>query len=94
MRSSWAVTSKGVPKVVMVEKKLAEIPLFLINQRRKFGMLKRGPRHAIGFLTVAPPVWGPRLTSLPIRTLVFMEKRGLRDGSFFEVGQVFITSLG
>lgn len=51
-----------------------------------FGM--RRPR-----IRPRPPVWGPRLTGLPIRTLVFIEKRGLRDGSFFEVGQAAALEL-
>jgi AraC family transcriptional regulator len=40
-----------------------------------------------------PPDWHPRLTTLPIRRMVFVEKRGFRDGSFFQVGQAAALEL-
>lgn len=39
------------------------------------------------------PVWRPRFATLPIRPLVYIQKRGLKGGSFFQVGQAAALEL-
>lgn len=39
------------------------------------------------------PDWRPRLSLLPVGEMVYIEKRGFRDGSFYQVGQTAALEL-
>jgi AraC family transcriptional regulator len=40
-----------------------------------------------------PPDWRPEITMLPTRRMLFIEKRGFQDGSFYQVGQAAALEL-
>lgn len=40
-----------------------------------------------------PTAWRPQITRLPTRHMVFIEKKGFRDGSFYAVGKVAAEEL-
>lgn len=50
----------------------------------RLGSLRQTPRRSD---------WRARLTHLPIRQMVYIEKRGFRDGSFYQVGQTAALEL-
>jgi len=56
-----------------------------------YDSFRLGPVRAVR--SAEPMEWRPRLTTLPVRSLLYLQKRGFRDGSFFRVGQAAALEL-